>query len=248
MRGRIALGLLLLALLVLSGCATTGGASYQDTLIGYWPLDDGSGNVAMEITNVSVDGVITGGPAWTEGVFGGALQFDGVDDTILMDTGFNIPEYTIALWVKVEFLLRQADIISMYQVAVPGATVDHGILLEVAADGALRYLERIPLGDSGGSDLYTETAYNDGTWYHVALVKSAEERGIYINGEPVVTEPDTALITDDELLLVIGCLDQEREIGRFFKGTLDDIRIYGSALTQEELLDVMAAPAVIAAE
>ena len=49
----------------------------------YWKLDEAEGNIAYNSVGQN-DALLIGGPVWrpTDGMVDGALQFDGVDDTI----------------------------------------------------------------------------------------------------------------------------------------------------------------------
>src|SRR4030042_1000714 len=86
----------LVAVLVLSSAASA-------ELVGWWKLDDGTGNVAVDSSGNGNDGVISGDPEWVAGWFGGALKFDGIDDNVNCGNGeiFNITdELTLAVWVN----------------------------------------------------------------------------------------------------------------------------------------------------
>ena len=48
-------------------------------LVGHWMLDDESGNTAADASGNDNEGTLRGGPRWTAGRIGGALEFDGVD-------------------------------------------------------------------------------------------------------------------------------------------------------------------------
>lgn len=71
-------------------------------LIGIWKLDEGGGNIAKDITG-RYKGQIKGAD-WVDGISGYALDFDGVDDTVILleDCDFHLDgrDFTIAMWVK----------------------------------------------------------------------------------------------------------------------------------------------------
>ncbi len=115
------------------------------SLVGWWKLDDGAGTIALDSSGRSVDGTLFGEPEWlAKAVYGGGLLFDGTDDYIFIDGHFQLAEYTMSVWFRVDSA-GQRDILSAYAVGV-----QHGILLEVQAAGTLRYLHRYPLGTGGG--------------------------------------------------------------------------------------------------
>jgi len=65
------------------GLALTSTASAADpSLVGWWRLDDGSGDTALDSSDYGNHGTLNGGPQWVAGKLGGALQLDGVDDFV----------------------------------------------------------------------------------------------------------------------------------------------------------------------
>ena len=70
--------LFVVPVMVLTGVAQAADPS----LIGWWKLDEASGTVAHDSSGNGIDGAFTGEPQWVEGIIGGALQFDGVDDGV----------------------------------------------------------------------------------------------------------------------------------------------------------------------
>jgi len=224
---------LMVAAVLLGGWSPTYAA--DPTLAGWWKLDDGAGTIAADASGKSVDGELFGDPAWdTEGVIGGSLLFDGADDYIFIDGHFELPEYTMAVWFRVDEP-GQRDILSAYAVGV-----QHGILLELQADGTLRFLHRFPLGTGGGNNIYTTTTYDDGVWYHAAFMKAADEISLYVNGELVESLADNSTFDPgDSFGLAVGVLDDERGADRLFLGAMDDVRVHNRALSQAEVQAIM---------
>ena len=48
-------------------------------LVAHWPLDDGSGTLAIDVTGNGSDGTLDGDPQWVAGKVGGGLELDGDD-------------------------------------------------------------------------------------------------------------------------------------------------------------------------
>ena len=75
-------------------------------LIGYWPLDEQSGDAVPDLSGNGFDGVVEGSPAWTDGKYAGGLEFFGdgdhveiADDPLLrFDTDAN---FTAMAWIFV---------------------------------------------------------------------------------------------------------------------------------------------------
>jgi len=222
--------------MVLGAFGLSAARAADPSLVGWWKLDDGAGTTAVDSSGRSVDGTLFGEPEWLdEAVYGGGLLFDGVDDYIFIDGHFQLAEYTMTVWFRVDSA-GQRDILSAYAVGV-----QHGILLEVQADGTLRYLHRYPLGTGGGVNVYTTASYADGAWYHAAIVKSADQITLYVNAEQVGSTADMSVFDPtDSFGLAVGVLDNERALDRLFLGAMDDIRVYDRALPPAEIQKAMA--------
>ena len=225
-------------LILLLGLPVSTALAVDDpNLIGHWTLDDGTGTVAKESTGKGVDGTIFGNPTWDRaGINGGCLVFDGVDDYIFIDGRWKLPEYTMSVWFRSDSAVATArDILSAYE-----RGVQHGILVEVRADGTLRFLNRFPLGTSGGREANSTTSYRDGQWHHVAVTRAKAEITLYVDGLRVASTADTSVFDPtDYFSLCVGQLDNERgytgATARLWLGAIDDICVYNRALTPAEL-------------
>ncbi len=226
-------------LLVLALPASAQKIPDDPNLIGRWTLDDGSGTVAKESTGKGLDGTVFGDPIWDPaGINGGCLLFDGVDDYIFIDGRWKLPEYTMSVWFRCDSTAATArDILSAYE-----RGVQHGILVELRADGTLRFLNRFPLGTSGGREANSTlpTSYRDGQWHHVAVTRAKPEITLYVDGVRVASNTDTSSFDPtDYFSLCVGQLDNERgyvaPTARLWLGAIDDICIYNRALTPAEL-------------
>lgn len=71
------------------------------TVAGLWLFDEGSGDVAMDSSGNGLDASLVDGPAWVNGKFGGALEFDGGGGHIVTPDFVNPTEaITISIWAK----------------------------------------------------------------------------------------------------------------------------------------------------
>jgi len=230
--------------LVLGLAGTSTAQNIDPSLVGWWTFDDGSGTVAKDMSGKSVDGTFFGEPTWgQEGQHRGVLLFDGTEanpEYVFINGSFQVPVYTITVWFRVDGSVS-ADHMDVFSAYAPG--VVHGILLEVRqGDGTLRYLHRYPLGTGGGTNIYTTTTYDDGAWYHAAMVKSVDTIALYINGELVDSAADTSEFNPgDTFGVALGILDDERAPDRVLIGAIDDVRIYDRPMSQEEIQATMQA-------
>ena len=224
---------------VLAGISTAGNV--DPGLVGWWSFDDGAGTVARDVSGKSVDAEFTGDVSWGRDIQrGGILLFDGtttVPEYVFIDGAFNLPVYTMTVWFRVDGGSDNRDILSAY-----AKGVRHGILLEVRADGVLRYLHRYPLGTGGGTDIYTTTRYDDGQWYHATMVKAEGQIRLYINGQEIGSAADNSVFNPgDTFGVALGILDDERDPARLFPEAMDEVRIYDRPLSQAEIQAIMEA-------
>ena len=240
MFGKSSCWLSVVLFLGIAGASTA--QNIDPALVGWWTFDEGSGNVARELSGKSVAGTLDGSPTWGfEGEHRGILLLDGTLDAweyVFIDGKFNLPVYAITLWFRVDGPTGALqDVLSAY---APG--VVHGILLEVRADGVLRYLHRYPLGTGGGTDLRTTSIYDYGLWYHAAMVKAENKITLYINGEEVGSAGDTSEFNPgDTFGIALGILDHERagDDKRLLFGAIDDVRIYDRPMSAAEIQEAM---------
>jgi hypothetical protein len=175
-------------------------------------------------------GTIVGLPEFVAGKAGQAIKFDGARDYVLVEGSFDLPSYSAALWFRVDGGTAERDLFSIYDDSTGG----HGVLLEIRPNGTLRFLHRFPLGGSGGTDIYSDPTYDDGAWYHAAIVKSADTMMLYINGEPAGSAADDTQFDQPLQRIAIGVLKDSNLI-RYFPGAMDEIYFYGRVLSQGEI-------------
>jgi len=209
-------------------------ADVDPSLVAWWKLDDGSGDVALDSSGNNNDAALLDGPTWsTDPEHRGILVFDGTDDHAYIEgTAFELPLYTIAVWFRVDGGSGDRDILS-----AKGPTGVNGVLLEIEPDGTLRNLHRFPFASGGGSNIYSEASYADGSWHHAATVKSASDMTLYVDGVQVGTQPDSSQFEGSLGEIWWGTLDQR--MGRMFPGPMDDIRIYNRTLSEQEIQTIM---------
>ena len=155
---------------------------------------------------------------------GKGLHFDGTDDHVVIQDADALDlssSYTMECWIRPERFNFLAGIISKYN-----ASPSNGYLLRLS--GAFPY--------NGLSFDGMETAtgiLQADTWYHVAAVKNGSSRKLYVNGTeyPLHGTPVTVGANTDKLTLGVDYLPSPR----YFKGVIDEVRIWNVARTQAEI-------------
>ena len=140
--------------------------------------------------------------------------------------------YSIELWFNAD-RRHQAALVSLVDA---GASDQHGVLIELEADGRVRYLHRFPTGSGGGNNIYTAAPdlYNVGEWYHLVAVKDGtlDLMSLYLNGLLVGTQTDTTNVSAN-LNLFMSRLSIGQS-ARYLDGLLDEVAFYNYAFTSAQ--------------
>jgi hypothetical protein len=202
-------------------------------LVGYWKFDEGSGNVAYDLSDYNNDGTINGAPMWVAGKIGAALEFDGSDDYVDCgnDPSLNINDkITVAAWVKTTSTAH-------------GYFVSKGTAWDEIGHYAIGQEYNVPLtfqfeiaGSGGTVELDSNIAVNDGQWHHIVGTYDDPVVKVYIDGVEVNTMTQPSSLTGST---VGGLTIGQRGSGNIIGGIIDEVRIYNRALTEPEILAAM---------
>jgi hypothetical protein len=233
-------------------------ADLMEGLVGYWPMDDGVGNTAIDASGNGHDGVLENGPTWAnESKMGaGALAFDGVDDRIVVDS-FDLVDgtgITIAVWVKPNSFPGDSRLVSK---AEGGGTPEHywAMVLSGTGEDDLEFRLRT---DAGAPSRVAAPDGNDvaaGVWTHLAVTWDAGDPNMrfYKNGEEIhsASKGGTAIGIGPDVKIGIG--NQSVSAGtdsmdRPFDGIMDDVAIWNRGLSPEEIAEMMTVGIPIAVE
>lgn len=190
-------------------------------------LDETEGTTARE-ENRLVHGKVYGG-TWGAGNKDNALQLDGVDDGIEMDSTAAIVgtgNFTVSAWVKTSD--TDGGTIWQQKSHSPGLTPGFSAVY-VKADGKLRYY----LYNGGFQfDITSPQAVNDGQWHHISVVRNGTNGYLYVDGTLVAqgSGPIKELMPHP---VVLGYAAGASNLK--LNGWLDDVRIYRRALDSAEL-------------
>jgi hypothetical protein len=213
-------------------------ASKDATLVGHWTFDEGSGTTAAGIGGAAT---FVGAVAWTPGVTGSALKFDGKGAyaTVADSPTLNMESdsFTVACAVRPNGSTTYR-IVSKFQVHGNTGT---GWLLDIngqaggpTSPGFLR--SRVCDGTTNVNVL-VDAQIATNAWTSVAMVvdRTAKELRVYGEGNQVGSASLGALGSiGNGNLLGIGYIPGTPR-GQFFDGAVDDFRIYRRALTPAEI-------------
>lgn len=216
----------------------------DSALTGYWPLDGGSGTSADDASGNGNMGTLTGSPAWTAASSckkGDCITFDGTDDYINIpdNSEINPAHMSISAW--------------FYASEINFASQPYPTVMKKENGGAYYTIE-ICTHDGGAScnsgtndkevafAFYNGSGINPGyytqqitlnTWYFVAGTYDGTTAKLYINGTEVSSTTTSGNIVTNTSPLTIG---RDPNLGRFFDGRIDEVRVYDRGLTAAEIL------------
>lgn len=209
-------------------------------LVAAYNFNQGSGTTLSDVSGNNLNGTLSG-PTWTtEGRFGGALTFDGVNDWVTvpdnnaldLTTGMTLEAWvyptaagSAPFWRNVMIKERSGgESYNLY--AADGANVPVAYVVRAAQTNT-------PLDAKGTTGLPLNT------WSHLAVTYDGANLRLYVNGTQVGTRAVSgALVTTTGPLRIGG----NSIWGEYFQGRIDEIRIYNRALTVAELQTDMLTP------
>ena len=193
-----------------------------------------SGNIALSSTEAATVNVAVSGSVVNNNVFEGALSFDGTNDKISVPDNNALDltnNYTFEAWIYPKAFTFLGGIISKYN-----TNSSNGYMLRLTSSGNFR-------GLSFDGMETADNILNANTWYHIAAVNNNGTRTLYVNGTAVAMT-GSAFVQANSDPLIIG-KDFDAESGRrFFNGDIDEIRIWNTARTLQQITAAKDAPLV----
>ncbi|MEU6367413.1 sialidase family protein [Streptomyces sp. NPDC046931] len=179
---------------------------------------------------------VLGGAQQTDGVFGGALAFDGADDAVRLPYQPRLPlgskDFTASLWFRYTAASGEQPLLWMGGI---GTSQPQVWLRAEPASNRVQGLITVRDGASAPRSAYVRTsgAYNDGRWHHVALRRGGGQLTLFIDGTALGTADVPGSVSRNS---PFGVHIGQRLDGRaFFTGAIDDVRVYDRALGDDEI-------------
>jgi len=195
--------------------------------VGWWRFDEGSGTTAYDSSGEGNTGTFGGDPQYSTNIsdcpMGYCLEFDGDDDYINIGDIDLSGEAMIEAWINTNTVTDSQKIVSRYTLL--GSKWE----LMFYYSGGNFYLRA---ADSGGGYNSDALSIETGEWYHVAAVHDSSNTWyFYLNGQDIGTASGTTFANDDS----DARIGEDPDGGDNFNGTIDDVRIYNYARTQEQV-------------
>ena len=213
--------------------ATFNVAQQPTGVRGAWGFNEGSGSAAADSSGNGNNGTLSGpGAAWSAGGrHGGALTFNGSAGRVTVPNSASLSlasSYTLEAWIRPTAL-------SGYQtILIKELTGGCGYWLQTASSN-------LSSGFHNGGCRETSSSgppIQLNQWSHVAAVlnDAANTYTLYLNGVAIRTVAESAAPNPNAQALVFGQSGCTSCGFERWRGLVDDIRIYGRALSSEEIL------------
>jgi hypothetical protein len=223
---------------VISGGTPTVSALYNPSgLVGYWPMDEGSGSSTIDQSGNGNPGTWSGTPIGSGGTYytGGKIgvyagEFNGSNDYVAISAGSALEALsstgTVSAWINYSIATT-----SLRFVLDLGGTGSHGLDLQAGGglnDPAFQY------GNGSASvTMYAPSILSIGPWYLVTATWSSSGAAIYINGLLNISTSTAPSITPYATTMYIGANGGTQ---RYMGGGIDDIRVYNRVLSPAEIM------------
>jgi gliding motility-associated-like protein len=215
-------------------------------LIGYWPFN---GN-ANDVSGNGNDGIVHGASLVLDrfDCIESAYYFDGIDDYIEIGTLPGLIEhlnnYSISFWYK-----SGTDISEWSSIigSINNAPAEMAFEINFHRNGLVFQFGRISFIIRSNDDKYLTFAVYasetfDNQWHHIVFNfedPANNKASVFIDGiirdmEYVTTE-GPANYAQFEIPFTLGATNNRGTINRFYKGCIDDFRIHGRILTENEI-------------
>jgi large repetitive protein len=211
-------------------------AASPNGLVSYWQFDEGNGSIATDSMGTNL-GTIDGA-SWDDGLVGGALRFDGVDDIVRLPAISGYADFTMSIWFKSStpngalFQTGMGYIQAGWPTNVPPLSALYLVFADRQGGGGTQYAYEydLPQVDTGDR------------WHFIVMTGTADnsELNAYLDGRLVGSLAwDFSGWNSTLNYSNIGALEASlwpgNHEGLFFSGLIDEAAIFNRALSEEEV-------------
>lgn len=215
--------------------------------VGHWKMDDdGLGPQLTDSSRNGLHGTLLNGPTFVPGQIGThGVNFDGTDDraTVADNSLLDITgPITIALWVRPEVLDTQ----HIFKKGINTSGANSGYEVSLASGSSTSRIFARFQTSIGTIRIDANDPYALNTWTHVVAISDGSQVRMYINGVLQNDIKISGLNVANDQLLGIGAQPNSPSGSNFLNGQMDDIRLYGSVLSQAQITQLATVPVNLA--
>lgn len=200
-----------------------------------WGFNEGIGSTTADASGNTNTATLLNAPTWVAGQagHGNALSLDGSNDNLSVPNSASLDitgtALTMSMWVKPTGGTGDQVVLGKFwNTGMTSPYYQYG--LEFQGGGKTPVFQ---IGTAGGvlvADM--GSALSTTAWSNLTIVFNGTQAQFYVNGALVATKPLTATITSHTAIMRLGA---DASPGQYYKGLIDDVRIYARTLTAAEV-------------
>jgi prepilin-type N-terminal cleavage/methylation domain-containing protein len=223
---------------VISGGTPTLSALYNPSgLVGYWPMDEGSGSTTIDQSGNGANGTWSGAPIGNNGTYyaGGkvgtyAADLDGSSDQISVTSSTALQGAanggTISAWVNEASSSPALGAIFDYG----GTGGSNGLVLWGTTTGSNKAELQYGYGGSNTATIFSGTL-SINTWYFITATWGSIGGRLYVNGML-----QGSVASSSEVTALSPMYIGSQNSTRYLAGAIDDLRTYNRILSPAEIM------------
>jgi hypothetical protein len=208
-------------------------------LVGYWKMDESSGSTTVaDASSSGNNGTSNSSSNVGSGKYANARTFDGASNYLSLpynNINFtSASNYSISVWFNTNGNWVDG---ALYE-QTPNTSATYNLDIWIRA----RYNGHVDFNTGKESvvwDWYTSNGtYNKNGWNNAVLVQNGSTRKIYINGQLDSTHVNSLFSGTNPSGVGITVGRLRRDNDDYFKGSIDDLRVYNRILSDSEISSV----------
>ena len=217
-----------------TAAASSGGGSTLPNPAGYWKLNASSGATAIDSSGNGYTATLYNSPAWTAGVSGNALSFNGSNQyaAVTGASALNAYPLSVAVWIKTASTSGLHGVVDKYKASSLNGYqifVNNGNLCAWYFKDSADYV-----WDGSGCTLSTP-GFTDNKWHQVVFTVDATGGKLYVDGVQKASQAWTGIAGATTTATGLNFARYPGVTSPYLPGSLDDVRVYNSALNAAQV-------------
>jgi glucose/arabinose dehydrogenase len=205
-------------------------------LVASYGFEEGSGPTVSDASGKNNTGTLANTTWSSAGKHGSALSFDGTSSVVTVPAASSLD---LTSGMTLEAWVNPSAAGGSWRTVVFRERTDGMLYSLYANNGSDRPVGQVFLANAERDAAGTTTVALN-TWTHLAATYDGAAVRLYVNGSLVSTTPTTGSLAPSSRALKIG---GNSIWGEYYRGLIDDVRVYNRALSGAEITADMAASA-----
>jgi hypothetical protein len=161
------------------------------------------------------------------------VDFDGIDDHVTFSNNYNLSnQFSLEVWVKPESVVGTQAIFSKRDAN------DLSTGYDLSLNNSI-----VQFNWNASGTIQSSYPISTDRWYHIAVTNNNGSYRMYIDGIEVSTAVSGASPSSNSMKSLVGAMDQANNAPNrpvnYFNGWIDELRIWNSALTVDQIRQMM---------